>query len=116
MAAQVLVIGAGPAGLASAYYLQQAGIAYRVVDRADAIGSTWARLYPSLRLNTASVVSSLPGMRLPLRYGVYPTGRQFYAYLRRYAERFQFNIDLGVTVERVAPQDDGWWVETSAGA
>ncbi|MCA9910616.1 MAG: FAD-dependent monooxygenase, partial [Anaerolineae bacterium] len=38
----VLVIGAGPAGLSSGYYLQQAGISYEIVDRADHIGSTWA--------------------------------------------------------------------------
>ena len=34
---QVLVVGAGPAGISSAYYLEQAGISYRALDRADVI-------------------------------------------------------------------------------
>ena len=51
-AEDVLVIGAGPAGIASAYALEKAGIRYKVIDRAQVIGSTWDSLYPSLRLNT----------------------------------------------------------------
>ncbi|MCC6804908.1 MAG: FAD-dependent monooxygenase, partial [Anaerolineae bacterium] len=80
----VFVVGAGPAGISSAYYLEQAGIAYRVVDRASVIASTWASQYPSLRLNTAGFVSQLPGQRIPLRTGIYPMGRDFYAYIRDY--------------------------------
>ena len=112
----VLVIGAGPAGIASAYYLEKAGIPYTVVERASIAGSTWANLYPSLRLNTATFVSHLPGKRLPLRYGIYATGRQFYEYLRQYVEQHDFNIHYGVEVRRVTPQADGWCVETSAGS
>lgn len=116
MTGDVLVIGAGPAGIASAYYLEEAGIPYTVVDRAQLIGSTWSSLYPSLRLNTASYVSHLPGARLPLRYGIYATGRQFYEYLCRYVEQRNFHILVGVQVRRVSPQDDGWCVETSIGS
>lgn len=111
----VLVIGAGPAGLASAYYLERAGISYTVVDRADHVASTWSNLYPTLRLNTASFVTHLPGRRLPLRYGYYATGRQLYEYLRRYSEDHRFNIVLQVEVYRVAPENGGWRVETSRG-
>lgn len=112
----VLVIGAGPAGLTAAYYLERAGVRYRVVDRADVIGSTWASLYPSLRLNTANFVSSLPGMPVSWRGGFYMTGRQFYDQLLKFANRHDFNVELGVTVHRVTPEDGGWRVETSAGS
>ena len=40
----VLVIGAGPAGIATAYALEKANISYKVIDRADKIGSTWDSL------------------------------------------------------------------------
>ena len=109
----VFVVGAGLAGISSAYYLEKAGISYRVVDRADVVASTWANLYPSLRLNTAGFVSYLPGQRLPLHYGIYPLGTDFYRYVTDYMHRHQFKIELGVEVKRVAPEGDLWRVETS---
>lgn len=117
---EVLVIGAGPAGLASAYCLEQAGIAYTVIERYDRPASTWAGLYEHLRLNTASFVSQLPGKRMSLRYGIYPTGRDLYEYLREYADANAFHIRYGVEVVRVAPCEQngqpGWSVEmTGAG-
>ncbi|MBE2271286.1 MAG: NAD(P)/FAD-dependent oxidoreductase [Anaerolinea sp.] len=109
---EVLVIGAGPAGISSAYYLKRAGLPYRVVDRAAVPASTWANLYPSLQLNTAGFVSHLPGERIPLRFGVFPMGRDYYAYLRDYVDHHRLQIDYGVEVLRVSPGSDGWCVET----
>lgn len=113
MTEDVLVIGAGPAGIACAYYLQQAGITYRVVDHADVIGSTWASLYPSLRLNTSRFYSHLPGRRFPLHYGIFPTGRQYHHYLTQYVADHGFRIDTGVHVTRLCPEAGGWrvWVD-----
>lgn len=112
---QVLVVGAGPSGISSAYYLERASISYRVVERADVIASTWANLYPSLRLNTAGFVSHLPGQRMSLRGGIYPLGRDFYGYVSDYVRRHPFNVELGVEVRRVAPEGTGWRVETAQG-
>lgn len=115
----VLVIGAGPAGLAAAYHLERAGIPYTIAERTHEIAPTWAHLYPSLRLNTGSFVSHLPGQRIPLKHGIYMTGRDFYAYVRDYAARHPFKIAFGVTVTRVTPTEQdgrhGWRVDTSAG-
>lgn len=111
MAEDVLVIGAGPAGIASAYYLEKAGISYKVVDKARVIASTWANLYPSLRLNTTRFFSHLPGEKFPLHYGLFPTGKQYHAYLERYVAKHNFNIHLGVSVDRVSQNGDVWRVE-----
>jgi len=112
----VLVIGAGPAGIASAYFLGRAGIPYTVFDRAPVIGSTWASLYPSLRLNTTRFYSHLPGRRFPWWFGLFPTACQYHRYLEQFAHAHRLNIRLGVTIERVYPEGDGWRAETSAGA
>ncbi len=114
-AEDVLIIGAGPAGITSAYYLQQAGIAYKVIDRAEVVGSTWAGLYPSLRLNTSRYYSHLPQTPFPRSYGVYATGKQYYAHLAQFVREHEFNIELGVEVYRVAPEGTYWRVETSTG-
>lgn len=111
----VLVIGAGPAGIASAYALEQAAISYQVVDRAEIIGSTWHSLYPSLKLNTTRFYSHLPGKRFPLPYGIFPGGQQYHQYLLDYVQEHNFNIQLGVEVYRVAPEAHLWRVESSDG-
>ncbi len=114
--AEVLVIGAGPAGIASAYFLGRAGISYQVIDRAPVIASTWASVYPSLRLNTSRFYSHLPGRRFPWWFGIFPTGRQYHRYLECFAHDHRLNICLGVTVYRACPEGDGWRVETSSGS
>jgi cation diffusion facilitator CzcD-associated flavoprotein CzcO len=114
-AEDVLVIGAGPAGIASADALEKAGIRYKVIDRANVIGSTWDRLYPTLRLNTTRFFSHMAQKRFPLAYGFYPTGRQYHDYLLEFVGEHHFNIQLGITVHRVAPQGQLWRVETDSG-
>ena len=115
MAEDVLVIGAGPAGIACAYHLEQAGISYKVVDKAEVIASTWADQYPTLHLNTSRFYSHMPGQRFPLYYGIFATARQYHDYLLDYVARHDFNIHLGIEIQRVTPKDGGWQVETSGG-
>lgn len=111
-AEDVLVIGAGPAGIASAYALQQAGIRYKVVDRAQEIAHTWNSLYPSLKLNTSRYYSHMPEMPFPTEYGLFATGKQYHRYLRQFVADHNFNIELGVEVRRVVPDAGLWRVET----
>jgi putative flavoprotein involved in K+ transport len=115
MGESVLVIGAGPAGIAAAYYLEKAEIAYKVVDSSSIIASTWDSLYPSLRLNTTRFYSHLPEAKFPLKYGIFPTGKAYHRYLVDFATKHRFNIHLGVTVERIEPCNDGWMVKTNEG-
>lgn len=111
----VLIIGGGPAGIASAYALQQAGISYRLIDSAHEIASTWNSLYPSLRLNTTRFFSHMTGKKFPLWYGLYPTGKQYHRYLVDYAREQGIQPEFGVQVKRVSPEGDLWRVETNLG-
>ena len=112
----VLVIGAGPAGLNAAYALRQAGLDYRIIDRADTLAPTWSSLYPSLRLNTSRFFSHFPERKFPLHYGLFPFAHQYHRYLVDWVKEQGLKIDFGVEVYRVAPRGDGLWqVETSEG-
>jgi cation diffusion facilitator CzcD-associated flavoprotein CzcO len=63
----VLVIGAGQAGLSAAYHLKKRGLApdrgFVVFDQAPAPGGAWQFRWPSLTLSTVNRIHDLPGMR-----------------------------------------------------
>jgi len=108
----VVVIGAGPAGLASAASLGHYGIPSVVLERSDRVGSSWLGHYDRLHLHTHRMVSSLPGLRLPRHAGNWVSRDHLVEYLEEYARVHDLDIRFGVTVERIDP---GWVVRTSEG-
>lgn len=72
-ALDVLVIGAGQAGLEIGYHLRRSGVNFRVVDAARAIGHVWRIRWDSLRLFTPAQYDSLPGTPFPAPSGTHPT-------------------------------------------
>src|SRR5882757_9164561 len=82
---EVVVIGAGPAGLATAGALAQAGIRALVMDRADQLGSSWRTHYDRLHLHTVRWLSGLPGLRIPKSEGRWVSRDGVVRYLDRYA-------------------------------
>ncbi|HEU4564812.1 MAG TPA: NAD(P)-binding domain-containing protein [Gemmatimonadaceae bacterium] len=63
----IVVIGAGQAGLSAAYHLRRLGLApvrgFIVLDRSPAPGGAWQFRWPSLTLSTVNRIHDLPGMR-----------------------------------------------------
>jgi NADPH-dependent 2,4-dienoyl-CoA reductase/sulfur reductase-like enzyme len=110
-----VVIGAGPAGLASAAELRRRGVPVVVLDQADAIGSSWRGRYDRLRLNTSRWFAKLPGGRYARGTGTFPSRDEMVAYLESYAERYQLDVRLRTRVERIDRDADGWTVRTSRG-
>ena len=53
----VVVIGGGQAGLATAYHLRRAGVDHVVLDAQDEPGGAWQSTWPSLRLFSPSAYS-----------------------------------------------------------
>ena len=98
---EVLVIGGGPAGLGAAAALRRRGIDALVLERAPEVGDTWRQRYDGLRLNTVSWMSGLPGMRIPRRFGRWPTRDDYVRYLEQYVADQRLRVRTGVAVERV---------------
>jgi cation diffusion facilitator CzcD-associated flavoprotein CzcO len=112
MDADVLVIGAGPAGLAVAACLRRRGVDVLVVDRGAAVGDSWRSRYDRLHLHTPRVQSALPGLRIPRRYGRWVAKDDVAAYLRQYADHHSIAPRFGTEVQRLERDGDGWTAHT----
>lgn len=104
----VLVIGAGPAGLATAASLARRGIAYRLLERGPEPGHTWANLYDSLVLHTGRHMSSLPGWSFPPGTPLFPSRADFVRYLRDYASALALRVETGMEVTSIKRSAHGW--------
>jgi indole-3-pyruvate monooxygenase len=115
--AAVVVVGAGPAGLATAACLQRRGIAALVLEAAPSLGHAWRNHYDRLRLHTVKSRSHLPGLRFGRNVPRYPSRADVLAYLEEYAARFGIAPRTGEEVLRVALSNgaDGYVVESSRG-
>lgn len=115
----VVVIGAGQAGLAAAFYLRRAGLTYLLLDDQPAPGGAWGQGWDSLRLFSPAQWSSLPGWQMPRAAGDdYPARDEVLAYLAEYERRYAFPVRRPARVLAVRRTSDGRTlrVEADAGA
>lgn len=104
----VLVVGAGAAGLAVAGCLRRRGIPPFIVDAGEALGETWQRRYERLHLHTPRVQSALPGLRMPRQFGRWIGKDDMAYYLRVYARHHRLQPRFGTEVRRIE-RDSGVW-------
>jgi putative flavoprotein involved in K+ transport len=104
----ILVIGAGQAGLAIGHALQAMGLRYELVDRNGRIGDSWRQRYDSLTLFTPRSYSHLPGLPFDGAPEGYATRDEMAAYLERYAERFGLPVRLRTAVVALEPDASGF--------
>jgi indole-3-pyruvate monooxygenase len=105
----VIILGAGPSGLAAAACLREKGVPFIVLERAGAVGSTWRNHYERLHLHTIKQFSALPGLPWPSTVPMYPSREEVVAYLERYAARFQIAPRFGCEVKS-ARHDGSRWI------
>src|SRR5690348_3007306 len=113
--AGVLVVGGGPAGLATSQQLKAHAIPHRVLERGDTVGYTWANLYDSLTRHTGKHMSTLPGRSFPRSAPLFVPRGEFWEYLRDYARAFELSVETRCTVERITRSDGTWSVTTTSG-
>lgn len=110
----IVVVGAGPAGLATAARLRARGAEVILLDREAAVGSNWRRRYDGLRLNTVRWLSHLPGRRIPGRMGRWVGRDDFVEYLETYAAHHRLTLEPNVEVLRIDP-GKRWRLYTTRG-
>jgi cation diffusion facilitator CzcD-associated flavoprotein CzcO len=106
-----IVIGAGPAGLATAAALQTRGLNATILEKSDAVGAVWRRHYDRLHLHTDRVRSGLPGLAMPEAYGRYPARAHVVEYLEAYAAKFNLKPVFNAPVHAARRDGRTWRAE-----
>jgi cation diffusion facilitator CzcD-associated flavoprotein CzcO len=109
----ILVIGAGQAGLSAGYHLQRLGLRperdFLIVDHAPGPGGAWQFRWPSLTLTTVNRVHDLPGMSfaetLPEGSESVPAATAVPRYYELYEKRFDLRVRRQVSVKVVCDRD-----------
>jgi cation diffusion facilitator CzcD-associated flavoprotein CzcO len=107
----VVVVGAGPAGLAVAACLGKVGLDFIILERNLQVASSWRRHYERLHLHTIKQLSSLPYFPYPKNYPRYVPRNLLIEHLDRYAAHFDLRPRFGENVRSVRRNENGWIVE-----
>ena len=106
LAENVVVVGAGPAGLAAGWAVKRAGIDPLVIERGDGVAAAWRSRHDHLHLNTHRMFSHQPGVRIPRRCGPFPARDDYVSYLERYSGSLR--VQLHTEVTELGRTEAGW--------
>jgi putative flavoprotein involved in K+ transport len=110
----VIVVGAGQAGLSVGYYLAGTGLSFVILDANPRVGDSWRNRWDSLRLFTPARYDGLVGMPFPAPPHSFPTKDEMADFLDAYAKRFALPVRNGVRVDRLW-REDGRYVLSAGG-
>ncbi|MGI5347208.1 NAD(P)-binding domain-containing protein [Streptomyces sp. CA-250714] len=106
----VVVIGAGQAGLSSAYHLRRAGFEpgadFVVLDHSPEPGGAWQFRWPTLTYGRVHGMHALPGMELTGADPERPSSEVIAEYFAAYEQAFELRVRRPVDVHEV--RDAGW--------
>jgi putative flavoprotein involved in K+ transport len=111
---ETVIIGAGQAGLSVAYHLTQQDRSFVILEANDRVGDNWRNRFDSLKLYSPARYDALPGMPMALPAWTYPTKDELADYFEAYAERFEFPIITGVSVDSLRRHGDGYVIRAGA--
>ncbi|MFJ1730022.1 FAD-dependent oxidoreductase [Streptomyces sp. NPDC088254] len=102
---EVVVIGAGQAGLSSAYHLRRTGLVperdFVVLDHSPGPGGAWQFRWPSLTYGKVHGMHALPGMELTDADAALPSSEVISEYFDRYERTFDLRVRRPVDVRAV---------------
>ncbi len=108
----MLIIGAGPVGLAMADALKRRGVAYDQVDASDGIGGLWRHgVYQGVHIVSSKRSTGYTDYPMPAHYPDFPSSSQMLRYLESFAHDRDLSgaIELRRKVVRARPLADETW-------
>ena len=124
MSENILIIGAGPAGLAMAKELKLKNIDYDQIEKHSDVGGLWdidnpgSPLYESAHFISSKTLSAFPDYPMPKNYPDYPSRKQILSYIKDYAHHFGLykNVKFKTYAKSLLQsEDNSWSVELSTG-
>jgi putative flavoprotein involved in K+ transport len=111
----VVVVGAGQAGLAIGHSLARSGRRFVILEAGRSVGTAWRERWDSLVLFTPRRFDALPGLAFPGDPDGYPTRDEVIDYLQQYATAFELPIRFSSPVRSLTATDGGFLLELDDG-
>ncbi len=109
---RLLIVGAGPVGLAMADALKQRGIAFDLVDAGDGVGGLWRDgVYQGVHIVSSKKSTGYSDYPMPAHYPDFPSSAQVLRYLENFAHDRDLtsNLEVQRKVVRATPLADESW-------
>ena len=97
----VIVVGAGQAGLAMGYFLARQGRNVPILEAAEEPAAAWRERWDSLKLFTPARYDALPGLPFPGDPWDYPGRDDVVTYLTDYARHFEQPVEFNSRVRAI---------------
>lgn len=107
----VLIIGAGPAGLQAACTAQELGLTHRIVDRRG-LAHSFVEYPQNLRFFSPPDEMTVGGVPMPMRGGDKPTREDILPYFRAVAAYKKLNLSLWEAITQIRREGQGFLVHT----
>lgn len=107
---EVVILGAGPGGLAAAACLAHRGVPYLLLEKGGRPCAAFRMVHPGMTLVSPRPLSRLPHMESLRSRPTYMDWETYLEVLDRYRLQHKIEVTTGATVERVERDDEGFRV------
>jgi putative flavoprotein involved in K+ transport len=112
---EIIVVGAGQAGLSMGYWLKRKPRSFLLLEAGPRIGESWRKRYDSLVLFTPRRYSALPGLAFPGAPEGRPTKDEMADYFQTYAGHFALPIQVDTRVVDMQKHEETFLLQTTQG-